>query len=40
MDERPFSVDHALEIIRKYQVSNLTGSPTAFRMFLGFKVKV
>lgn len=39
MDERPFSVDHALEIIRKYQVSNLTGSPTAFRMFFGFKEK-
>ena len=39
MDERPFSVDHALEIIRKYRVSNLTGSPTAFRMFFGFKEK-
>ena len=39
MDERAFSVDHALEIIQKYQVSNLTGSPTAFRMFFGFKEK-
>ena len=39
MDERAFSVDNALEIIQKYQVSNLTGSPTAFRMFFGFKEK-
>ena len=39
MDERAFSVDHALEIIQKYQISNLTGSPTAFRMFFGFKEK-
>jgi len=39
MDERPFSVDHALEVIQKYQVSNLAGSPTAFRMFFGFKEK-
>lgn len=39
MDERAFSVDHALEIIKKYKVSNLTGSPTAFRMFFGFKEK-
>ncbi|MFW1857206.1 AMP-binding protein [Acinetobacter defluvii] len=39
MDERAFSVDHALEIIKKYEVSNLTGSPTAFRMFFGFKEK-
>ncbi len=39
MDERAFSVDNALEIIRKYKVSNLTGSPTAFRMFFGFKEK-
>jgi len=39
MDERPFSVDHAIEVIRKYRVSNLTGSPTAFRMFFGFKEK-
>ncbi|WP_111860580.1 AMP-binding protein [Acinetobacter sp. CFCC 10889] len=39
MDERAFSVDNALEIIKKYQVSNLTGSPTAFRMFFGFKEK-
>ena len=39
MDERAFSVDHAVQIIKKYQVSNLTGSPTAFRMFFGFKEK-
>ena len=39
MDERPFSVDHALEVIQKYQVSNLAGSPTAFLMFFGFKEK-
>jgi len=39
MDERGFTVDHALEVIRKYRVSNLTGSPTAFRMFFGFKHK-
>ncbi|WP_353141404.1 AMP-binding protein [Acinetobacter pragensis] len=39
MDERAFSVDHALQIIKKYRVSNLTGSPTAFRMFFGFKEK-
>ena len=39
MDERPFSVDNALQIIQKYKVSNLTGSPTAFRMFFGFKEK-
>lgn len=39
MDERPFSVDHAIEVIEKYRVSNLTGSPTAFRMFFGFKEK-
>lgn len=39
MYERPFSVDHALQIIKKYKVNNLTGSPTAFRMFFGFKEK-
>ncbi|MGY6623984.1 AMP-binding protein [Acinetobacter johnsonii] len=39
MDERTFSVDHAVEVIKKYRVSNLTGSPTAFRMFFGFKEK-
>ncbi|WP_180051144.1 AMP-binding protein [Acinetobacter sp. YH12144] len=39
MDERAFSVDHALQVIKKYKVSNLTGSPTAFRMFFGFKEK-
>ncbi len=39
MDERAFSVDHALQIIQRYRVSNLTGSPTAFRMFFGFKEK-
>src|SRR5690606_18061416 len=39
MDERGFSVDNAVQIIQKYQVSNLTGSPTAFRMFFGFKEK-
>ncbi len=39
MDERAFSVDHAVEVIKKYPVSNLTGSPTAFRMFFGFKEK-
>ena len=39
MDERAFSVDNALQIIQKYKVSNLTGSPTAFRMFFGFKEK-
>ncbi|OTG86393.1 AMP-binding protein [Acinetobacter sp. ANC 4558] len=39
MDERPFSVDHAIAIIKKYKVNNLTGSPTAFRMFFGFKEK-
>ncbi len=39
MDERAFSVDNALEIIGQYKVSNLTGSPTAFRMFFGFKEK-
>ena len=33
MDERAFSVDNAVQIIKKYKVSNLTGSPTAFRMF-------
>lgn len=39
MDERAFSVDNAIEVIKKYRVSNLTGSPTAFRMFFGFKEK-
>lgn len=39
MNERAFSVDNALQIIQKYKVSNLTGSPTAFRMFFGFKEK-
>ncbi|WP_374664211.1 AMP-binding protein [Acinetobacter sp.] len=39
MDERAFSVDNALQLIQKYKVSNLTGSPTAFRMFFGFKEK-
>ncbi len=39
MDERAFSVDNAVEIIQKYRVNNLTGSPTAFRMFFGFKEK-
>ena len=39
MDERAFSVDQAVEVIKKYRVSNLTGSPTAFRMFFGFKEK-
>lgn len=39
MDERAFSVDNAVQIIQKYKVSNLTGSPTAFRMFFGFKEK-
>lgn len=39
MDERAFSIDHAVEVIKKYRVSNLTGSPTAFRMFFGFKEK-
>jgi len=39
MDERGFSVDNAVHIIEKYKVSNLTGSPTAFRMFFGFKEK-
>ncbi len=39
MDERAFSVDNAVQIIKKYKVSNLTGSPTAFRMFFGFKEK-
>ena len=39
MDERAFSVDNALQIIQKYKVSNLTGSPTAFRLFFGFKEK-
>lgn len=39
LDERAFSVDHAVEVIQKHQVSNLTGSPTAFRLFFGFKEK-
>ncbi|MBK0062930.1 MULTISPECIES: AMP-binding protein [unclassified Acinetobacter] len=39
MDENAFSVDRAIELIKKYQVNNLTGSPTAFRMFYGFKEK-
>ncbi len=39
MDECGFSVDRAVEIIQKYRVSNLTGSPTAFRMFFGYKEK-
>ncbi|MCG2608333.1 AMP-binding protein [Acinetobacter sp. SM34] len=39
MDERAFSVDNAVQVIKKYKVSNLTGSPTAFRMFFGFKEK-
>lgn len=39
LDERNFSVEHALETIEKYQVSNLAGSPTAFRMFFGYKEK-
>ena len=37
MDERAFSVEHAVQIIQKYRVSNLTGSPTAFRLLFGFK---
>ena len=37
MDERAFSVDNAVQVIKTYKVSNLTGSPTAFRMFFGFK---
>ena len=39
MDERAFSVDQAVQVIKKYKVNNLTGSPTAFRMFFGFKEK-
>lgn len=39
MDERAFSVDNAIQLIKKYKVSNLAGSPTAFRMFFGFKEK-
>ena len=39
MDERAFNVDQAIEVIQKHKVSNLTGSPTAFRMFFGFKEK-
>ncbi|QDK97652.1 AMP-binding protein [Acinetobacter tandoii] len=39
MDERAFNVDQAIEVIKKHKVSNLTGSPTAFRMFFGFKEK-
>lgn len=39
MDERSFNVDQAIEVIKKHKVSNLTGSPTAFRMFFGFKEK-
>jgi acetyl-CoA synthetase len=39
MDEQAFSVDHAIDLIKKYKVSNLAGSPTAFRMFFGFKEK-
>ena len=39
LDERNFSVDNALETIEKYKVSNLAGSPTAFRMFFGYKEK-
>nr|WP_130802619.1 AMP-binding protein [Acinetobacter ihumii] len=39
MDEQAFSVDRAIELLKKYQVNNLTGSPTAFRMFYGFKEK-
>ena len=39
MDERSFNVDQAIELIKKYKVNNLTGSPTAFRMFFGFKEK-
>ncbi|WP_180104226.1 AMP-binding protein [Acinetobacter sp. YH12108] len=39
LDERAFSVDNAVEVIKKYRVNNLTGSPTAFRMFYGFKEK-
>ncbi|ENV76639.1 AMP-binding protein [Acinetobacter ursingii] len=39
MDEQAFSVDRAIELMKKYQVNNLTGSPTAFRMFYGFKEK-
>ncbi|TCM61440.1 acetyl-CoA synthetase [Acinetobacter calcoaceticus] len=37
MDECGFSVERAVEMIRKHKVSNLTGSPTAFRMFFGYK---
>ena len=39
MDEHAFNVERAVSIIQKYKVSNLTGSPTAFRMFFGFKEK-
>lgn len=39
LDEQAFSVDRAITVIKKYKVSNLTGSPTAFRMFFGFKEK-
>lgn len=39
LDEQGFSVDRAIELIKKYKVSNLIGSPTAFRMFFGFKEK-
>ncbi len=39
MNECAFSVDNAVHLIKKYKVSNLTGSPTAFRMFFGFKEK-
>ncbi len=40
MDERPFAVEHALETIQRYRVTNLAGSPTAFRMLFGFKERV
>ncbi|WP_151791489.1 AMP-binding protein [Acinetobacter soli] len=39
LDEQPFSVDRAVTLLQKYQINNLTGSPTAFRMFFGFKEK-
>ncbi|OTG83044.1 AMP-binding protein [Acinetobacter sp. ANC 4648] len=39
LNEAAFSVENAVQVIQKYQVNNLTGSPTAFRMLFGFKEK-
>ncbi|GAA5004852.1 acyl-CoA synthetase [Acinetobacter puyangensis] len=40
LNEKNFTVDNAIETIKKYKVTNLAGSPTAFRLLFGFKEQI